>query len=327
MGAFWLEYAALAVAYSLLATAVLETLLRLWRVKDPSLALGFRLSNLAIPPVAPILFSILGPGWGSEQFRRQSALLDLHRWLGSDPGLFPSGWSPLLAVLAATTLLSLGLGAAGYRRRPRGSPGPPLPMPADLQLSLKGLAARQGCSFPVRLVEMPEATACTVGLRQTTILLTTGLLKILDREELEAVVAHEMAHGRRRDNRLGWFLFGLRLASIYNPVALLTFHQIGHDMERICDGEAARVTGKPVVLASALLKVHQAGRTSPQGAPGWSRRISGKALALEDRARGALVEDRIRRLLHPEGATRPAYPRLRLALATAAVVGLVYLVV
>ena len=61
-----LQYMALAVAYSLLAAAVLEGLIALWGIRDPSLAIRLRLLVLAIPPLAPLLFAALalnpGPG-------------------------------------------------------------------------------------------------------------------------------------------------------------------------------------------------------------------------------------------------------------------------
>jgi len=328
MVASFLEYASLAVAYSLLAAAVLETLLRLWRIREPSLALELRLLVLALPPLAPIIFPLISPDWGSEQFRRW-ALLDLHHWLPADPSRPTPGWPLLPALLGGTLLLFIGLEASGYLRRQRpahGAPAP-IPLPPEIASRLKGLACRAGCSFPILLVDHPRPSACTVGLLRPTILLTTGLLRVLDPEELEAVVAHEIAHGRRRDNWLGWLLLALRLASLYNPVALFAFHQIGQDMERICDAEAARLSGSHLALASALLKVHAATRRPARhGIPGWPGRLGRKAMALEDRARDALVEDRARRLLDGSSHAGTSYPALRLALAAGAVVGLAYMV-
>lgn len=329
MVADWLEYAELAVAYSLLAAGILESLLRLWRVQDPSLALRFRLAILVIPPVAPILFPLLSPTWRSESFRHQTALLDLHRWIEPEPSLSSPGSVLLLAVVAITTLLSIGMELAGYLRQRQHHPPESqssVGLPDNLRLAIDRLAGKGLTAFPVQLLDQPEPNGSTVGLRHPTILLTTGLVKTLDHEELETVIAHEAAHGRRRDNRLGWLLFSLRLASFYNPIALLTFHQIGHDIERICDSEAGRLTGKPVALASALLKVHLASRASSHGAPGWPQSIGRRAASLENRARRTLVEDRIERLLHPEAVAQVSYPGMRLGLAVAAVVGLVYLV-
>ncbi|MHB0870927.1 MAG: M56 family metallopeptidase [Chloroflexota bacterium] len=330
MVATLLQYSALAIFYSLLAAAILEALLRLWRVQDPPLAVAFRLPILAIPPVAPLLFPLLSPQWGSEPFHQQWAILELRHWLGSEPSLSHPGWILLLGASAATTLFLVGLEAASHwrqlLRRPAASQTP-LPLPERLQETRKRLEALGVHPFSIQLSDQPDPAACAVGLRQPTVLLTTALVDMLDDEELESVLAHEIAHVRRRDNWLGWLLFGLRLASFYNPVALLTFHQIGHDMERVCDAEAGRVTGRPLALASALLKVYRASHAPTPGLQSWPQRIGRRAAALENRARRALIEDRLERLVHPERVASASYPWLRLALAVAAVVALMYLVV
>ncbi len=329
MVAALLEYSALAMLYSLLAAGILETLLYLWQVRDPTLAVAFRLPILAVPPVAPLLYALLDSGLGLQSLRRQGALLELHRWLGPEPSLSHPGWTLLLAIMAGTTLLLVALEVVGYLRQSLRRPTiaqPSLPLPPRLQGSLDRLAARGVRPFSLLLTDRPELTACAMGLRHPSILLTNSLAEMLDDEELEAVLAHEMAHVRRRDNWLGWLLVGLRLLSFYNPVALLVFHQMGHDMERVCDAEAGRVTGKPLALASALLKVYRASRASTEGSRGWSRRIGDRAAALENRARRALVEDRLEQLVHPETVGSTSFPRLRLGLAIAATVGLAYFV-
>ena len=113
------------------------------------------------------------------------------------------------------------------------------------------------------------------------------------------VLAHEMAHVRRRDNRFGWLLFALRLGSFYNPVALFVFHQISHDVERMCDAEAAAATGKPLALGSALIKVFRACPGWRRGEGTWSGRFASRGDAGEAGPR-ALVVDRVERLVHPE---------------------------
>ncbi|MGE5617813.1 MAG: M56 family metallopeptidase [Sphingomonadaceae bacterium] len=330
MVAALLQYSALAVFYSLLATAMLEALLRLWRVQDPPLAAAFRLPILALPPAAPLLFPLLSPNWGTDPFRQQWALLQLRNWLGPEPSISHPGWVLLLGTLAATTLVLLGLEAAGHwrqlLRRPRDARGP-LPLPRRLLDARTRLEARGAHPFSIQLSNRPDPTACAVGLRHPTVLLTTALVDMLDDEELEAVIAHELAHVRRRDNWLGWLLLGLRLVSFYNPVAWLTFHRIGHDMESVCDAEAGRVTGKPLALASALLKVYRASRASHHGSTIRPRWAAGRAAALENRARRALIEDRLKRLVHPEQVPPASYPRLRLLLASASVVATMSLVV
>ena len=46
---------------------------------------------------------------------------------------------------------------------------------------------------------MPNAFATGRGQKSSVVAVTTGLLDILDTEELEGVVAHELTHIRNRD--------------------------------------------------------------------------------------------------------------------------------
>jgi Zn-dependent protease with chaperone function len=228
------------------------------------------------------------------------------------------------SAMVVTTLLLVGIEVVDLARQMSAGRMPVQPLsslPEQLQLALGRLKAQGLRLCPVLAVAQPEPVASAVGVRQPKIILSTGLLKTLDEEELEAVLAHEMAHVDRRDNSLGWLLFGLRLVSFYNPVALFTFHQISHDVERMCDSDAAEITGKPLALGSALIKVFRSSRSAGRG------HFGQRAAALEKRARRALVVDRVERLVHPETVKPVSFPRLRLALAIAGISSLAYLVV
>ncbi len=325
-----LEYAALAFFYSLLTTVILEALLRAWQVQDPPLAVAFRLGILVVPPLSPLLFGLLNPTRSSEPFRRQAALLDLENWLGPHPDPAHPGWVLLVALMGSTMLLLMGIEAAALLRHltAERSSARRLPdLPGRLQEALARLVARGIPTFPVVVLGRGAPMACTVGLWRPTVVVTASLVETLDDEEMEGVLAHEMAHARRRDNWLSWLIFLLRLASFYNPVALFTFHQISHDMERVCDAESAAATGKRLPLASALLKVYAPSRAPAGAGVAWSRQLTRKAVALESRARQALVVDRVERLVHPETVHPTSHAGLRLGLAVGAVLGLAYLVV
>ena len=326
-----LEYISEAVAYALLAAVTVELLLYAWRVQDPSLAIAFRLLVLAIPPIVPLAFALIAPERGTETFRKQLALLDLQNWLGPEPSLFNPIWVLLLAVVGATTILLIVLHAVGLLRRIRGGrPGGASSLskpPPRLAEAARRLADRGVRLPPVVASSYQGPTAFTVGLRRPSILVSKAMVELLDEEELEAVLAHEAAHVSRQDNWLGWLSFVLRVSSFYNPVVQFTYHSIGHDVERVCDNEAGRVTGKPLALASALIKVHMASRALAGAHAGWRSRFSQRATVLENRARRTLVEDRAERLVHPEAVRSTSYPGLRLALGAAAVLALCYFVV
>lgn len=322
-----LEYASEAIAYALLAVLAVEVLLAVWQVQDPPLDIAFRLLVLAVPPVAPLLFALLEPGRGSVDFRHATALLDLQNWLGPAPSLRHPVWAAMFAAMAATAVLEatafLRWLQAGRTGRPRQLSGPA----GRLHEVTRRMAARGIQLPPVRVVAQRGPVAYTVGLLRPTILISPALLELLDDEELEGVLAHEWAHSSRQDNWLSWLTFLLRVVSFYNPVVQFTYHRMGHDVEKVCDAEAGRLTGRSLALASALIKVYTATRGTVSDRQGLMRSLSTHAISLENRARRTLVEDRVERMVHP-GTVRPtSYPGLRLVLAAAAVIGLSFFVV
>lgn len=150
----------------------------------------------------------------------------------------------------------------------------------------------------------PNALAIGRGPGKSAVIVTTGLLDLLDRDELQGVAAHEIAHIRNLDVQLMSVVTGLlglpgilaaRLerynAQIYDarlddgyrlfavlPVAILTpiivrmvpvslrLMALGLSRRRelLADATAAQFTRHPEALASALLKI------AKQTAPTWS---------------------------------------------------------
>jgi len=105
----------------------------------------------------------------------------------------------------------------------------------------------------VRLLDQDEPIALTVGWVRPTILLSTGLIRSLSSDSLNAVLAHEHAHVRRRDT---WLAASDRIAASILPqrVANPLLHQIHISRELACDTEAAD-NGEPIHVARALTEV------------------------------------------------------------------------
>jgi Zn-dependent protease with chaperone function len=147
--------------------------------------------------------------------------------------------------------------------------------------------------------------------------LSPSLLELLDEEELEGVVAHEMVHFLRRDNLMGWVPLVFRGLMFYNPVALSVFRGIAQENEKACDDRAVALTHKPLALAVALIKVFRRGqpvsylpRNKAGGLASWGE-------VLSRRARRGLIEDRVLSLLHPARRQGPSHENLRLGLVAA----------
>ncbi|MEK7849081.1 MAG: M56 family metallopeptidase, partial [Chloroflexota bacterium] len=253
------QFAFQSIVHSLVAVVVLETLVQAWRLRQPALRHRFHVLALALPAVTVPLYQWLYPARASQAFRQQQALLDLEGWRSLEVG----GWQPVAIglglVMGATTFLFLAQEVLPALRlywwhrgwRPRSPTGEEA---TRIEAALGHLPASH--TLPAIIIadqELPLAYAR--GLALPCLVLSPPLLRILDDRELAAVLAHELAHLRRRDNWSGWALLALRSVQFFNPVALLVFRHILYDTERVCDDEAAAATGDALALASGLLKV------------------------------------------------------------------------
>ncbi|ELZ29237.1 heat shock protein HtpX [Halosimplex carlsbadense 2-9-1] len=133
----------------------------------------------------------------------------------------------------------------------------------------------------------PNAFATGRSQKNATVAVTTGLLKTLDQDELEGVMAHELAHVKNRDVAvmtiasflatiamfiLRWgFLFGgggrnregggagilvaIVASLVVWIVSFLLIRALSRYREYAADRGGAAITGKPAALASALMTI------------------------------------------------------------------------
>ncbi len=145
--------------------------------------------------------------------------------------------------------------------------------------------------------------AFAVGVHRPKILLSADLLSRLDDEELEAILAHEVAHLEAHDVPLVFLAGFLRDLVAWNPVAHVAFRRLLADREHEADRRAAVMTGKPLAVASGLLKMCELMR-------GRRRPAAGAALGFFVARRG--IPGRVTRLiaLADGAAPGPATNRL-----------------
>jgi heat shock protein HtpX len=154
------------------------------------------------------------------------------------------------------------------------------------------LAARAGLPNPrVFLIDSPHPNAFATGRdpAHAALAATTGLLAILSREEVAAVMAHELGHVRNRDtlvmtmtatiagaiSMLANFGFFFRGGGRANPLAMiaaiflapfaamLVQLAISRTREYGADRAGAEICGDPRALASALAKLHEGAARIP----------------------------------------------------------------
>src|SRR3989441_10859622 len=144
----------------------------------------------------------------------------------------------------------------------------------------------------VRLVESDDALAIAVGGKDQTILVSSGLLTILDRDEVEPVMAHELMHLKHHDSEFKVFSRVLSRILFFDPFSKFFDPAVHREREYLADEASGRTTGKPATLASALLKLTD---RSPPAPSAWGLSILGPGAGLFSRY--PPVQERVQRLL------------------------------
>lgn len=130
---------------------------------------------------------------------------------------------------------------------------------------LDALAARLAARLRVPPPKVTVVPACpggayVVGSRRPVLVLADDLIGRLDAAELEGVLAHELAHVRRRDNLVSTLVGVVRDLTFFIPGGGWALTHLHRERELAADQAAVAVTGRPGALASGLLKVIDDGR-------------------------------------------------------------------
>jgi len=150
--------------------------------------------------------------------------------------------------------------------------------------------------------ESPNAFATGRNPAHAAVAVTEGIMRIMNRDELEGVIAHELSHvknrdilissiaatlagvimmlanmarwaaifgvgGRERDDEGAGGVLGLILMSVLAPLAAMLIQMaISRSREFMADATGARISGTPLALASALEKLNRASQIVPMEA-------------------------------------------------------------
>lgn len=150
--------------------------------------------------------------------------------------------------------------------------------------------------------ETPNAFATGRNEKHAAVAVTEGILRLLDREELEGVLAHELTHIKNRDilissiaatiagaimmlaNMAQWAaifggtrsdddeggaggIIGLLVMAILAPIAATLIQMaISRSREYMADEGGAKISGKPYALANALEKLARGKEIMPMDA-------------------------------------------------------------
>jgi beta-lactamase regulating signal transducer with metallopeptidase domain len=128
------------------------------------------------------------------------------------------------------------------------------PAPAEWQERLETLIRRMGAWQPVRLlisslVEVPTV----VGWLHPVILMPVGALAGLPAEHVSALLAHELAHIRRRDYLANILQSVVEAVLFYHPAVWWVSDQIRAERELCCDDLAVAACGGDVLTYARAL--------------------------------------------------------------------------
>ena len=170
----------------------------------------------------------------------------------------------------------------------------------ELYEMVRRMANKAGLPMPrVYIINQPQPNAFATGRNpeHAAVAVTTGIMRMLDVEELEGVIAHELAHVKHRDILIGtvaatiagaitylahmaqWaMIFGGRDDDDGNPLvaivmmivapiaAMLIQMAISRSREYAADSGGAQIAGNPAGLAGALKKLGAASKQIPMQA-------------------------------------------------------------
>lgn len=182
------------------------------------------------------------------------------------------GWAIVASAAWATASSSLLRRVGGVSPRAAAAAGALEPVEAERLADLcEGLCASLGLPVPeLRILSDRCQNAIAIGRRhdEAAIVVTAGLVKGLDRIELEAVIAHELAHVKRLDiatTSLAASCVARVMLGLGRERARLWFEQAEREIR--ADLAAVATTRYPPGMISALERICQAGDSRPISLP------------------------------------------------------------
>ena len=137
------------------------------------------------------------------------------------------------------------------------------PVGTELYARCLALQRKMGLDRVIRYCECHRLDAPAVlGWFRPVVLLPVRALTGLNEEQIEAVIAHELAHIRRLDCFVNLFQIATETLLFYHPAVWWVSQQIRAEREHCCDDEAIAICGDAVNYARALTLMEE-WRTAP----------------------------------------------------------------
>ncbi len=280
--------------HSVIAAVIVEIAIKAWRIRNPRVRQRLLLIVVIFPIFSFPAYQIINPQRSSVYFRLES-LFDSSRWLDMELwGLVPIRYGFFLLLLLTAVIFFfqelVPILRHTYETRGSGLSGGRAGNHSPGAEAWKDLPVEKADIF---ILEDDDVVLFSTTGKKGSIYLSSGLLRILDREQVRAAVAHEFAHVMRSRQPILVILFLFRVVMFFNPVVLMEFRRIVQEDEKICDDIAVSLTRNPKALADALRKLYITGE---EGTQGRTKNLMSEMEDLELYSHRLNIESRIARL-------------------------------
>lgn len=245
-------------------------ILRLLKVKNPAVkyvfyALALSKGFVALVREQPIFFKTPGRVSIFLQVLNPRMLPDfLDVGTGFFRGSSSIAFGPGLVVLAATAIFLLWRFSGFVKFQCLVGAAPEISRQENTAFFaiLDRLVKQAHVTFPKVISVNSNNVPFTVGLKRPVIALSDAILNQLGEDEVEAILAHELAHIARCDNLYHWPIVVMRNVLFFSPLTYVIYHRLSFERERACDDFSSRMCS-PLTLAKSLVKIAEMNRTEP----------------------------------------------------------------
>ena len=256
---FWQGFVVLALSFIFLRSIRLskpETRYWIAVVGEFTLLLSFIISfmnALQTAAVSPQIYSIADAQIFANQTMATSDLTSISTVLGylSNPYFITYVWLTGFILFSARLLVSYGYLIFVHRNAVQENDG-------LLTNILQITSGRMGLTQTVQIkISKIADTVFNYGFYNPIIIWPASLLNKLSPQEIELILAHELAHIKRKDYLIKMILNVANIILYYHPVMWWLNKVINNEREHACDLAAVSYNGNNKVLATTLLKLQE----------------------------------------------------------------------
>jgi bla regulator protein blaR1 len=133
-----------------------------------------------------------------------------------------------------------------------------------LRRSAHAVSVPAGMEISVPVMSIPDLIEPGVfGILRPVLLLPEGIAERLNQTQLDAILAHEFCHIRRRDNLTATIHMAVQAIFWFHPLTWWIGARLVDERERACDEEVLRLGCKPNVYAESILMICKLYLSSP----------------------------------------------------------------